>query len=144
MQDVKFWPLQVVLLPNDSCLPIGKQPILVQHLKNACYGKIASGINENQILFKQKKLNDTAYILEFSPENSGLKTSDNNEPKGFKICGMDSVFVPANAIIRENKVILWSKKIPHPTGVSYLWENNPAEVNLTNKNGIPVCPFISY
>jgi sialate O-acetylesterase len=59
---------------------------------------------------------------------------------GFKIAGADREFVPAEAQIQGDSVLVWSDDVPDPVAVRYGWKNNP-EVNLYGQAGLPVAPF---
>jgi sialate O-acetylesterase len=60
--------------------------------------------------------------------------------QGFAIAGEDGKFVNANAKIEGNTVVVFSEKVPKPTGVRYGWANYPLG-NLFNKEGLPASPF---
>lgn len=60
--------------------------------------------------------------------------------KGFAIASEDKKFVPAEAIIEGNTVVLRSKDIKVPVAVRYGWADNP-ECTLYNKEGLPAGPF---
>ncbi|WP_423127516.1 hypothetical protein [Gaoshiqia sp. Z1-71] len=36
---------------------------------------------------------------------------------------------------------MWNQTVSHPTAVRYAWDDNPAEANLKNKEGLPASPF---
>jgi sialate O-acetylesterase len=36
---------------------------------------------------------------------------------------------------------VYSSEIKNPVAVRYLWSGNPGEVDLYNKDGLPVAPF---
>ena len=60
---------------------------------------------------------------------------------GFVIAGDDKNFVPAEAIIAGNKVIVSSAQVKEPVYVRYAWANAPLGANLFNKEGLPAAPF---
>jgi len=60
--------------------------------------------------------------------------------KEFTIAGSDQVFVPAQAIIDGNKVVVWSDAVAQPAAVRFAWKNFPTP-NLFNKAGLPASPF---
>jgi sialate O-acetylesterase len=70
----------------------------------------------------------------------GLKTTDGKPPAEFLIAGADQQFVPAEARIEGNSVIVLSTSIPQPVAVRYTWSGNP-KVNLVNSTGLPTPPF---
>jgi sialate O-acetylesterase len=59
---------------------------------------------------------------------------------GFAIAGVDKKFYWANAIIRENKVLVFSQSVLNPFAVRYGWGENP-DLSLFYKDGLPVAPF---
>ena len=61
---------------------------------------------------------------------------------GFSIAGADSVFHWAKAYIKNNNsVVVYNSNIQSPVAVRYLWSSNPGDVDLYNKNDLPVAPF---
>ncbi|WP_410770344.1 sialate O-acetylesterase [Fontibacillus sp. BL9] len=83
-----------------------------------------------------------AIHLHFDHTGGGLGTR-NGESKlqGFRVCGSDGVFVPAEAIINGDIVIVTHDSIKQPAHVRYAWSNNPASANLYNAEGLPAVPF---
>lgn len=91
-------------------------------------------------LYESMKMEDGSIVLSFSSVGSGLFA--NNLLRGFQIAGEDGRFVWANAVVlSKNKVKVWSPNISNPTVVRYAWDDNPAEANLKNKEGLPASPF---
>ena len=70
---------------------------------------------------------------------SGLRARD-GQLKGFTIAGPDQNFVPAQATIENDKVIVYSPDIKNPVAVRYAWSEVP-ECNLVNGAGLPASPF---
>jgi sialate O-acetylesterase len=60
--------------------------------------------------------------------------------KGFTIAGADKKFVPAEAVIAGDKIVVSSSQVAAPAAVRYGWANVP-DVNLFNKEGLPASPF---
>jgi sialate O-acetylesterase len=92
-------------------------------------------------LYRSMKVNGDSIILTFTDIGSGLVANGNKALQHFSIAGKDRKFVKADAMIRDNKVIVWSKNIAHPIAVRYAWANNPAGANLYNREGLPASPF---
>ena len=61
--------------------------------------------------------------------------------KGFAIAGSDGKFRWAKAIANGNKITVWNDNINNPQHVRYAWGDNPDDVNLYNKEGMPARPF---
>jgi sialate O-acetylesterase len=61
----------------------------------------------------------------------------------FEIAGLDKLFVPAEATISGEVVLVKSDKVPRPLAVRYAWASNPEGCNLENGAGLPASPFRS-
>ncbi|RXK83116.1 sialate O-acetylesterase [Filimonas effusa] len=92
-------------------------------------------------LFQSSQKEGNKIVLSFLHAGSGLVTSNDEAPGAFAIAGADKKFVWANAVIRNNKVEVWSEKIPQPMYVRYAWADSPDNANLCNKEGLPASPF---
>jgi len=62
--------------------------------------------------------------------------------QGFEIAGAGGSYVPAEARIDGNTVVVSSSQVSQPVRVRYGWENAPV-VNLFNSEGLPASPFTS-
>lgn len=102
--------------------------------------------NETAIVSSGPKLESaeidgTAVVLTFSSVGSGLYA--NSVLEGFAIAGENGRFEWANAVvIAKNKVKVWSEGVGLPQTVRYAWADNPGNVNLKNKEGLPASPFM--
>ncbi len=61
---------------------------------------------------------------------------------GFEIAGNDGVFYPAKALITDDKIIVFSKKVMSPAHVRYGWKNWFVGT-LFNSEGLPASSFSS-
>jgi len=59
---------------------------------------------------------------------------------GFEISGDGTTFVPANAVIAGDTVVVTSDTVASPVAVRFGWANVPV-TNLFNKNDLPATPF---
>ncbi len=59
----------------------------------------------------------------------------------FVIAGADGKWFHADAVIKENQVIMSSPSVSEPRKVSYACWQNPEGCNLYNKEGLPAAPF---
>ncbi len=106
--------------------------------------KIAYGNNQiiaSGPIYKSMKTNGNRAILSFKNVGGGLIVEGSGKLRNFAIAGKDKKFVWANAVIKNNKVIVWSDKVEHPVFVRYAWSDNPGFVNFYNKEGLPASPF---
>tara|TARA_B110001452_G_scaffold266510_1_gene273588 strand:+ start:1238 stop:3160 length:1923 start_codon:yes stop_codon:yes gene_type:complete len=90
--------------------------------------------------FKKKRVKGNKIILTFSNEKY-LQVKGQDSLKHFAIAGANKKFVWAKAVIKDNKIVVWSSEISNPVAVRYAWGNNPKGVNLYSKKHIPISPF---
>ncbi len=60
---------------------------------------------------------------------------------GFEVAGADRKFYLARAWLRGDKIMVESDQVPEPLAVRYCWSDDPNDVNLFNKAGLPCAPF---
>ncbi|TRX70386.1 sialate O-acetylesterase [Carboxylicivirga sp. M1479] len=93
-------------------------------------------------IYKSMQIEGDKVIVSFDNIGSGLMTkSKHGYINEFEVAGEDKVFHWAKAEIENNKVVVWSDKVIAPIAVRFGWSNNPAELNLYNKEGLPSSPF---
>lgn len=90
-------------------------------------------------VYSSMEIKGNQIVLSFEEGTDDLMPVD--ELKGFSIAGKDNRFVWAKAKTEGKKVIVWSDEIAEPVKVRYAWADNPGEVNLKNKAGLPASPF---
>ena len=61
----------------------------------------------------------------------------------FVIAGDDHRFLPADAVIEGDSVLVSSPQVLRPSAVRYAWADNPDGANLYNAEGCPASPFRS-
>lgn len=77
-------------------------------------------------------------------EKNGLepvKLLPETEVPHFLVAGRDGKFVPAQAKIDGETVVVWSDQVTEPVAVRYAWENMPENPLLYNREGLPACSF---
>nr|WP_315238084.1 sialate O-acetylesterase [uncultured Flavobacterium sp.] len=94
----------------------------------------------NGPLFKEIKIDKNKAIVSFDYAD-GLHFKD-KITKQFEIAGADGTFYPAEASIKNNQVIVTSKKVPNPAKVRFAW-GNTIQSDLFNKANLPASCFIS-
>ena len=78
--------------------------------------------------------------LHFDHADSGLSLRNPASAAGFEIAGADGKFIPADAKVEVDSVVVGSPDIPAPVYVRYAWANDPS-VSLFNGAGFPAAPF---
>ncbi|HEX7585636.1 MAG TPA: sialate O-acetylesterase [Prolixibacteraceae bacterium] len=93
--------------------------------------------------YESMKVDGKNVIVKFSSTGSGLKVNNKyGYINGFAIAGADKKFHWAKAVvISDNSVVLHSEEVPLPVAVRYGWADNPDDLNLYNKEGLPANPF---
>ncbi|MFO0843425.1 MAG: sialate O-acetylesterase [Gemmataceae bacterium] len=91
-------------------------------------------------LYKSMKVEGNKAVLSFAQVGGGLKARDDKPLTGFEVAGEDGKFVPAEAVIDGETVVVSSKDVSSPAQVRFGW-NNVANPNLMNKEGLPASPF---
>lgn len=94
-------------------------------------------------IYSGMKVEKNKIILSFSNTGSGLvaKGDKYNYLKGFEIAGSDQKFMPAQAYIEADKVVVFQHGIENPQSVRFGWVDDASENNLFNKQGFPAGPF---
>ena len=82
-------------------------------------------------------VNDKAVISFVNTDGLVIK---NKNVAGLYIAGEDHQFYPAEALIKDGKLVVWSKKVIKPVGVRYAFSNT-AQGNIFSNLGMPVAPF---
>jgi sialate O-acetylesterase len=90
-------------------------------------------------MFKSMKVRDGKAVLSFT-HAEGLVNKDGQPLTWFTIAGMDGKFVPGDAQIVGETVVVSSSSVPQPKAVRFAW-NESAQPNLFNKAGLPTSPF---
>lgn len=103
-----------------------------------CYGRKRLSAGP---YYERMEVEDGKIRIHFTNIGAGLKLKNGLAPKGFVIAGADGAFVPAEAKIDGDTVLVWSDKVKEPTAVRYAWSDAPEEINFYNVDDFPVCPF---
>ena len=91
-------------------------------------------------LYQGMRIRKNKIILAFDHTGGGLISNDGKPLSWFTIAGVDRHFVPADAVIKGNEVIVSAPGVKHPTAARFAW-NEGAQPNLFNKEGLPASPF---
>lgn len=91
-------------------------------------------------LYDTYRIEGNKIRIYFNHTDGGLKTKNNEVPKGFTIAGVDHKFHWADAIIDGNTIVVSSPEVDFPIAVRYAWADNPIN-NLYNGANLPASPF---
>jgi sialate O-acetylesterase len=107
--------------------------------KKVAYGQDL--VHSGPTFHKMEVEGNQARII-FNHIGSGIKIKDKyGYVKGFSIAGEDQVFYWANAYQDGDDIVVFSDQVAHPKSVRYGWADNPEDVNVYNKEGLPASPF---
>ncbi|HEX3728377.1 MAG TPA: sialate O-acetylesterase [Opitutaceae bacterium] len=81
-----------------------------------------------------------ALRVSFARQGGGL-VAHGGELQSFEIAGADGKFVPAEARIEGETVVVRSPAAPAPRAVRYAWADYPQGCNLYNTSDLPAAPF---
>lgn len=111
---------------------------LVQAARNAAYGE---DVEATGPIFLELEKREGLAIVYFRNASDGLRSS--TKPlTGFYVAGEDGVFVPANAAIAGQTVIVRAEGVARPMHVRYGWQAFPdPPCTLYNGSGLPAVPF---
>jgi sialate O-acetylesterase len=90
-------------------------------------------------IFREMAVNGAAAYLYFDHVGTGLEAKG-GKLSNFWIAGPDQKFVPAEARIEGNTVMVTALAVGEPVAVRYAWQDDPP-VSLYNKEGLPASPF---
>jgi sialate O-acetylesterase len=91
-------------------------------------------------LYKSMAVEGDKVRLSFAQVGGGLKSRDGKPLAEFEIAGADGQFVPAEATIDGETLVVKAKDVGSPTQVRFGWRN-VANPNLANLEGLPASPF---
>ena len=90
-------------------------------------------------VFQSIRIEGQRAHLSFTHVGGGL-VAKGGPLKGFTIAGANGKYVPADAVIEGDKVIVSSAEIIAPAAVRFGWAQMP-DANLFNVEGLPAVPF---
>jgi sialate O-acetylesterase len=91
-------------------------------------------------MFTKMRIQKSSIELQFDYKGSGLVSKDGKPLTWFTIAGKDGKFVPAEAKIEGDKIIVSSPSVAKPVNVRFAW-SEAAQPNFFNKEGLPAVPF---
>jgi NADPH:quinone reductase-like Zn-dependent oxidoreductase len=124
-----------------ASLPFGGQAAIYFLRK----GKIAETDNLQVLIYGATGSVGTAAVQiakHYSAKVTAVCGSKGKELTHFEIAGEDNLWYPAKAVIKNNQVIVSSRKVKEPVNVRFAWSNS-ATPNLFNSWDLPASSFTS-
>ena len=115
--------------------PVGERLARLALCHDYGFDIVSSGPSIRKAVLDGEKI-----VLEFDFAD-GLKTSDSQELRVFEVAGSDGVYMPAAAVIEDDKVVLTSD-VQSPEFVRYAWQPYTS-ANLVNGEGLPASTFFA-
>ena len=97
-------------------------------------------IEDSGPMYASSQVEGGAIRVHFTHLGGGL-VAKGGPLKWFVIAGADHQFVPADAKIDGDTVVVSSATVTAPVAVRYAWDNYPDGCNLYNAAGLPAPPF---
>ena len=110
---------------------------LANYALSETYGK--QGLVYKSPSYKNMKVEKDRIRIYFDNADKGLMTKDKTINEFF-VAGDDQNFLPANAKIEKNTVVVWNDSVKKPVAVRFAFRNASLP-NLFSKEGLPVVPF---
>ena len=120
--------------------PQGKQDVgnrLALWALAKAYGK---AIVYSGPMYKAMSIDGSTIRLKFKDVGGGLVSRDGKPLSWFEVAGEDKKFVPADAKIDVDSVVVSSPRVAKPVAVRFAW-NGVADPNLANMEGLPAVAF---
>jgi len=92
-------------------------------------------------LFRQLTAENGRLRVWFDHAAGGLEARGGGPLTGFLIAGEDGKFLPAEARIEGETVVVSTPEVRRPVAVRYAWSDDPVSANLINQAGLPASPF---
>lgn len=92
-------------------------------------------------VFRQAQVRGRELVLHFDHADGALAARGGGELRGFELAGEDGRFHAAQARIEADTVVLQAPGVERPAVARYGWNDDPADANLTGRDGLPASPF---
>jgi sialate O-acetylesterase len=122
--------------------PANKQDVGYRLALQALNKTYSKNIFAGGPVFKSMQIQNGKSIISFDRVAKGLKTKKGEKVVyGFMIAGADQKFLPANAFIQNNRVVVFNDQIKKPVAVRFAWTDITDGANLFNSENLPAAPF---
>jgi sialate O-acetylesterase len=124
----------------DNVHPKNKQDVGARLARIALAKTYGRPVEYSGPVYASRQVEGQAIRASFTHLGGGL-VARGGPLQTFVIAGADGKFVPADARIDGDTVVVASPQVTAPAAVRYAWENYPAGCNLYNAAGLPAAPF---
>ncbi|HEX2101024.1 MAG TPA: sialate O-acetylesterase, partial [Candidatus Synoicihabitans sp.] len=87
-----------------------------------------------------RSLGDGRLEVRFADTGGALRNRDGQPLRDWEIAGADRKFLPAQAVIDGDRVLLSNDEVPEPVAVRFGWHET-ARPNLVGRSHLPAVPF---
>jgi sialate O-acetylesterase len=101
------------------------------------YGK--KGLGYSGPVYQSAKVEGSKIRVSFE-HGAGMKARDGKALSHFSIAGEDQKFVPAEATVDGDSLLVHAADVSKPAAVRFAWDES-AEPNFVNASGLPASPF---
>ena len=149
---VREWQAEALKIPNTAMAvtidigdktnvhPKNKAPLGDRLARIALARDYGRQIEYSGPLFQSASVENGAVRVKFSHVGGGLVAKD-GALKTFEVAGADGTFVPAEATIDGDTLLVRAAPVAAPVIARYAWANYPEGANLYNGAGLPASPF---
>ena len=123
----------------DDIHPKNKQEVGRRLALVALAGSYGKNVSGSAPVFRNYRIKGDKMELDFGQKQDEFQIKGTTL-KGFTIAGPDRVFYPAEAMVQNGKIIVFSPEVSIPLAARYGWADNP-DCNLYGENGLSVAPF---
>jgi sialate O-acetylesterase len=88
-------------------------------------------------IYRSLTVRDSQAVLAFDHVGAGLELRGDG---GWEVCGADGKYVPAQARVEGDQVVVWSTAVATPAAVRYAWATVP-RFSLYNREKLLASPF---
>lgn len=149
---VREWQTEALKLPNTAMAvtidvgdpkdvhPHNKAPVGARLVRIALAQTYGKNIEYSGPHYNGMKVEGNAVRLKFTHLAGGL-VAQGGPLKTFEVAGEDGKFVPADAQIEKDTVLVRAESVSAPVAVRYAWSSYPEGCNLYNAAELPAAPF---
>lgn len=122
--------------------PTNKQDVAHRLAVNALKFDYGQDINYSSPRFDKMVVDNDKALISIKNLDGGIVVRNKyGYIQGFEIAGEDKVFHYAQAIYKDNNLVISSSQVKNPVAVRYNWSDATEEGQVFNGEGFPLAPF---